>query len=77
MEPLFLGNSHSPLVQWKGRVKLLLSYQLKLAKALQVLVLLWVETPISGVLYLGFFFAVPSHVDVPINMDLFRKALPM
>lgn len=82
-ELLFLGNSHSPLVQWKGRVKLLLSSQFKLPGAqlklparFQVLVVIWVEVPLLGVLDLGL-FGVPSHADVPINLCLFTKALPM
>lgn len=38
--------------------------------------MLWVEGPVFGALHRGF-FVVTSHVDVSINMYLFRKAFPM
>lgn len=74
-EPLLLGNSQSPLVQEEGRVKLLLSCQLKLAKVCRSWWCHGWNFP-PWVVVFGV-FAVPSHVAVPINMYLLRKALPM
>lgn len=62
-ESFFLGNSHSPLVQQKGRVKLLLSYQLKLAKALQVLVVSWLEFPLLGCCIWGVFLQLQVTIE--------------